>query len=277
MRRLTLLVVLLSLGACRPSPAHSEAGSQAAMPDARVPYALDRPAAVLRLPSELREISGLAWLPSGRLAAVQDERGAIYELDPATGAIVRVTPFHPSGDFEAVAWDGASLWALESAGTLYRLVEDAPVARIETGLGARCDAEGLEWDGRLLIACKEDPGDGLRGVRAIYAVDPATGATSRALTLDRRVLDGRDRAFKPSSLAMHPLTGELYVLSSVRRSLAVVAADGRLAHVADLPAERLSQPEGVAFAPDGTLYIVSEGHPSVLLRYDPIPSDPTTP
>jgi len=278
MHQLTLVVVLLSLGACRPSPAHSEAPSPAAMPDARVLYALDRPATVLRLPNELREISGLAWLPTGRLAAVQDERGAIYELDPATGAIVRVTPFHPSGDFEAVAWDGAALWALESGGTLYRLVEDAPVARLETGLGARCDAEGLEWDGRrLLVVCKEDPGGGLRGVRAIYGVDPATGATTLALTLDRRVLDGRDRAFKPSSLAVHPVTGELYVLSSVRRSLAVVATDGRLAHVADLPGERLSQPEGLAFAPDGTLYIVSEGHPSVLLRYDPIPSDPTTP
>ncbi len=282
--RALALFILLALGACRPSPAHSEATLPAgapervASPDGGVPYALAHPSAVMPLPRELREISGLAWLPSGRLAAVQDERGSVYELDPATGAILRVTAFHPSGDFESVAWDGAALWALESGGTLYRLVEGEPVQRLSTGIRARCDAEGVEWDGRrLLVACKEEPGGGLAGVRAVYAVDRASGATALAFTLDRRALDGRGRPFKPSALARHPATGELYVLSSVRQSLAVVAPDGRLTHVADLPRERLMQPEGLAFAPDGTLYVASEGHPSVLLRYDPIPTDSTPP
>lgn len=269
MHRAALAVALLSLSACRPSQTRSEA---APVPAASVPFRLDAPSAVMRLARDLREISGLAWLPSGRLAAVQDERGTIFELDPATGAILRETPFHRAGDFEGVAWDGGALWALESDGALYRLAEGSPVERLETGMGARCDAEGLEWDGRrLLVVCKEDPGGGLRGVRAVFAVDPVSGGRALAFTLDRRVLDGPDGPFKPSAIAVHPATGELYVLSSGQRSLAVVAPDGRLAGVATLPRERLSQPEGLAFAADGTLYIASEGHPSVILRYDPIP------
>lgn len=272
MHRALFLVGLLALCACSPPQARVEEGASVVTPSASVPYRLDAPSAVMRLARELREISGLAWLPSGRLAAVQDERGTIFEIDPATGTILRATPFHRAGDFEGVAWDGAALWAIESGGTLHRLGEGTPVERLETGLGARCDAEGLEWDGRrLLVACKEDPGGGLRGVRAVYAVDPASGALSLAFTLDRRVVDGPDGSFKPSAIAAHPVTGDLYLLSAARRSLAVVSPDGDLRHVAALPRERLSQPEGLAFAPDGTLYVASEGHPSVLLRYDPIP------
>jgi len=242
-----------------------------------VPYRLAAPDAVLELPAELREVSGLTVLPDGRLGAVQDETGTLFTLDPATGAVAGREAFDERGDFESVEAVGDDVWVLESNGDLTRLrglggaVE---VDRFETELAGRNDTEGLAYDAagrRLLIACKENPGNGLGDVRAVYAFSLASETLSAApvFTLDRTRIDAED-PFKPSALAVRPGTGEVYVLSSVRKALAVLAPDGTLLAVVELPEALYAQPEGLAFAPDGTLYLSNEGPdgPATLLRFD---------
>ncbi len=274
-----LALLVAGLAACTDagSPAPSAPASGAEIPP---PYRLDAPDAVVELAPELREISGLTVLPSGNLGAVQDERGTIYELDPATGRIVDRLAFHGNGDFEGVELvPGDAVWALRSDGTLDRIARDstgAPASRtVDTPLRGRNDTEGLAYDGagRLLIACKEWPGDGLGDVRAVYAFDLATetlGPRPVAL-LDRQRVDGL-AAFKPSALAVHPVSGEVYVLSSVRTAIAVLTPDGALRAVLPFPSGLVPQPEGMAFAADGTLYVSSEGPrgPGLLLRYSPL-------
>lgn len=245
-----------------------------------VPYRLDVPDVVYRLPAELKEISGLTILPSGRLGAVQDETGAIYEVDPATGQITSEQPFAGKGDYEGVELTPDAVWVLRSDGDLYRvsrtdsgLVESR---KIETDLASRNDTEGLAYDaagGRLLIACKEDPGGDRRDVRTIYAFDLATETLGLrpVAVLDREAIDAGDLAFKPSALAVEPQTGRLYVLSSVRKALAVLNPDGTLLTVVPLSSSLFPQPEGIAFAADGTLFIASEGPagPGTILRFSP--------
>ncbi len=244
-----------------------------------VPYRLDAPDAVVALPDELREISGLTVLPSGRLGAVQDEAGVVYEIDPATGAVVDRLTFDGAGDFEGVETTPDAVWALRSDGDLYRVGRDstgAPTVRkVETILKSRNDTEGLAFDpagGRLLVACKEWPGPDLDDVRAIYAFDLATETMDPvpAFLLRRAEVDGAVN-FRPSALAVHPVSGDLYVLSSVRKAVAVLRADGTLLAVVDLPSDVAPQPEGIAFTADGTLYVSSEGPsgPGTLLRYAP--------
>ncbi|MGB3542792.1 SdiA-regulated domain-containing protein [Rubrivirga sp.] len=270
-----LLALLLALSACA-EPSQTPAAAPVTASHT-IPYALDTPDAVVDLPSELREISGLTVVPSGRLGAVQDEDGILYEIDPATGAIVDRLTFEGSGDYEGVALALEAVWVLRSDGDLYRVGRDstgAPSTRkVETSLRGRNDTEGLAYDaasGTLLVACKENPGPDLDGLRAIYAFDLEAEAMSDqpVFVLDRRVVD-RGRAFKPSAIAVHP-NGEVYVVSSVRRSIAVLSREGELLTVADLPSIA-PQPEGIAFAADGTLYIASEGPsgPGRLLRYAP--------
>ena len=280
MRPLLLAAVLVAACADRPAPPDAPPDAAGgAGPSAAVPYRLDAPDAVVPLPAELREISGLTLLPSGRVGAVQDEDGVIYELDPVSGAVVSRETFADPGDYEGLELTPDAVWVLESDGDLYRTTRGAgggvATETFETPLGSKNDTEGLGYDlarGRLLVACKEDPGPGLKGVRAVYAFDLATRRMSErpVFTLDRSVVDGRDD-FKPSALAVHPTTGRVYVLSSVRKALAVVEADGTLVAVVELPPSLYPQPEGIAFAADGTLFVSNEGPvgAGTLLRFSP--------
>lgn len=242
-----------------------------------VPYDFTQPAATFQLPESLREISGITVLPDGRLAAVQDETGVLYTLDAATGAVLNEQTFAGEGDYEDVEFAAGAVWVLTSNGSLLELpATGGTPEEHDTPLRGRCDAEGLALDAaqnRLLIACKEDPGEGLddNEVRAVYAFDltARTLAASPVFTLSRSALDAAEN-FKPSALAVHPTTGEVYVMSSVRNAIAVVRPDGQIAGVVELPEATNAQPEGLAFTSDGTLYLSNEGPegPATLQRFD---------
>ena len=268
-----------SAGTVRPTPTVATAGpAPGARPSSAVPYDFSAPAAQSELVEALREVSGIAFLPEGRIAAVQDEAGILYTLDAATGAVVAERPFAGPGDYEDVEHAAGAVWVLGADGTVYEIPDDGSAPREhDTPLKKKCDAEGLALDGgrdRLLIACKEDPGEGHNEdeVKAVYAFDLSTRTLdpTPVLLLPRASLDAAED-FKPSALAVHPRTGEVYVLSSVRNAIAVVNAAGEITSVVDLPEALNAQPEGLAFTADGALYVANEGGDGqgAISRYDP--------
>jgi len=245
-----------------------------------LPYAVNAPDATFELPDELEEISGLTALSNGHLGAVQDEDGLLFEIDPETGRVLRVEAFGDDGDYEGVEATPDALWVLKSNGTVYELQRagetDIETESFNTDLSSRNDAEGLGYDAegnRLLIALKEHPGEGLGKVRAIYAFDLATRELSETpvLVLDRDLVDANGLNFKPSALAVRPGTREIYILSSVKKALLVVLPDGTIQSAVALSPELYRQPEGIAFAPDGTLFVSNEGAggTATLLRFSP--------
>lgn len=283
------LPLLLILFSCRSDGQHSEAATQVSgsEPPAARSYRFDQPSAVHELHKDLKEISGLTVLDDSHLAAVQDEKGNIYVIRTADASVARVVDFGKKGDYEAIERVGDSLWVLDSDGDLYLVDRQdqgarAKSRRVRTGLDRRYDTEGLAYDAaghRLLLACKEYPGKGYGGKRAIYAFDLNTGqiAGRPTLVIDLEELEGHLRRssaeallrqvlrkafdasdFKPSALAVHPTTGHVWVLSSVLKVLVELGPDGHIVQVSGLPVDMLPQPEGLAFASDGTLYVASE-------------------
>lgn len=240
-----------------------------------VPYRFDQPVARFDMPEDLVEISGLTVLDEQTLGAVQDEEGALYVLDRQTGEVAAVMPFGPPGDYEGVELAGDDLYVLRADGTLLNVEGwgggTMSSREIATGLPRDCDAEGLGYAparNRLLIACKEDGGVGDR--RAVYGFDLGKGALGAqpAFVIDPEAVDG-ERPLKPSALAVHPVTGAVVVLSSVREVIVSLGADGAVADVWNWAEAGFEQPEGLAFLPNGDLVVASEGdkRPAVLMVF----------
>lgn len=267
--------------------------------DVAPPYDFEDPAFRFELPDDLTEISGLTVLDEHYLGAVEDENGRLYFIDLETGEVMRDEKFAPDGDFEGIARAGDRIFALRSDGDLYEIDdwrdEKFGSDKHETSLNRKCDAEGLAYDeanNRLLIACKEFAGEDLEDQKAIYAFDLATGKVGKQPAYTISIKDFNQitypndgpvntaireivhpvidlSGFKPSGLAIHPMTGDLYVLSSVQQSIVVLSAAGAVQHIWKLPDNILKQPEGIAFLPDGDVFISSEGKGgnAVLIRY----------
>ncbi len=269
-----LLLTILDV-ACTDRPA---AGGPPEAPAQPPPYDFARPDTIFNLPPALLEISGLSMRPDGRLAAIFDEDGILFTLDPTSGAVVDQRRFNGAGDYEGVEVVDSLTWILRSNGSLHAVPMDGgEVEEFNTALRAACDAEGLGYDpigNDLLIACKENPGPNLPGVRAIYAFDLDTRelSTGPVLLIHRSAVDAAEQ-FKSAAIAVHPETRRVYVLSSVRKALLILNPRGPLESVTSLPAALYPQPEGIAFAPDGTLYISNEGvdGPATLMRFSPRP------
>ncbi len=304
LRSLRYLAVILLLMATIPACAQ-EGSLQASAPLATTdslamvpPYAFDAPDTLFKLPNRLREISGLTLLDDQILGAVQDEKGRLYLLNMNTGKIEDDPRFDKDGDYEDLARVGDTVYVLRSNGTLHEITNwranNLETVKHKTALSAKHDTEGLVYDvsnNRLLIACKEFPGKGLKNQKAIYAFDLTTktlleepvytinlAALSQQLNTERGPNAAVRRAlgsafdmsgFKPSALGIHPVTGHLYVLSSVRKALVVLNADNSVEAVWPLSEELFRQPESLAFLPNGDLFIASEGagKRATLVRY----------
>lgn len=223
------------------------------------------PTEQVTLASTLREVSGLAVGPAGRLFAHDDETAEIHELDPVTGR--RLTRFGPGrtglqGDFEGLAWADERFFLITSEGTLVEFPAGADEARVEyrrhvTGLGRVCDVEGLTHDARttsLLISCKTMYAGGPPG---IYTFDLARRELELRPRFAVRTMSGRD--VSPSGIVVDPETGHLLIVAARERLVLELDATGRTIAERELEKDSHVQAEGIELLPDGTLVISDEG------------------
>ncbi len=270
----------LALPACGPAAqadtaVAAPAAVQDAAPAADGAYRFDQPVARFEMPEALHEISALTVLDDAHLGAVQDEEGALYVIETATGRVSAVVPFGPPGDYEGVEMADGRLFVLRADGALLELEgwtagRETNTRVYETGLGAKaCDAEGLGYDAarqQLLISCKEEA-DGRNAVHG-FSLATNTLAEAPVLALDPDAIPGRKK-LAPSALAVHPVTGHTVVISSKRDALVSLDASGAVADVWDLGPAAFEQPEGLTFLPNGDVLVSSEGKdgPGVVVRF----------
>jgi uncharacterized protein YjiK len=240
----------------------------------------------VKLPGALREISGLAFTADGRLFAQGDQQGTIWQLDPRDGRVLKSfrlastghdpdlgkqpKPGRVTGDFEDIQIVGDRFFLVSSTGTLVEFKEGAegaavPYQATDTGLGKSCEIEGLAYDEStrsLLLLCK-----------AIYAADWKREVVIAAWSLERRQLDPKPRirvtynqlakvtratVFHGSAFAFAPDHQSLVLLAGPQKAFAEISLQGEVLGGGLLNPKRHQQPEGIAFAPDGTLLISDE-------------------
>lgn len=227
------------------------------------------------LPDALEEVSGIAWMSDAKIAAVEDEDGLIYIYDLAKNKIDKTIEFADDGDYEGIAVTGEDAYVMRSDGLLFEVQNYAtaqPVTKTyQSAMSHKNNVETLSYDAknkRLLTAPKDlDPND--EDIKGIYAFD-----LKQHLMLPDLVarIDMKDKAFKkfeknkayrtfrPSDLAIHPKTGQIYMLEGVNPKLIILDKTYAIKKVYELDKDDFAQPEGITFSPDGTLFISNEAH-----------------
>ncbi len=270
-----LLCILYSIGLLGCTPGQNICGN----------FDLNHPTELIKLPSKLKEISGITFLSKNKIACVQDEKGAVFIYDIKKDKLKESIDFGGDKDYEAIANVNDTIFVLRSNGDIYEIdsLESNGVQAIthHTYLSKVNNCEGMCYDStknRLLIACKGRPekGSAKKYEKAVYAFDLTTKTMTEAPVLifdpENIIKESKksgqgsiinetkgEDLFEPSEIAIEPATGNYFILSSVGKRLAVFSKDGKLICASNLDPEIYKQPEGVAFSSSGDLYISDEG------------------
>lgn len=239
-------------------------------------YSFEKNRAVqFSLNQKLDEISGLAFNNS-KLFAHNDEKGTIFEIDNITAQIKKsffLGRWTVIADFEGIAFADSFFYLITSDGVLYKFKEGkegeaVDYEIIKTGLSSKFEIEGLCFDpetNSLLFACKDYPGKGYKGYRAVYSFSLKDFKTSRKprflISLKDLKREYNIKNFFPSGIERHP-SGDSFFIISAKDDAAIVeiSKKGEILHAVDIKNSLYKQPEGITFDQDGVLIIADEAN-----------------
>lgn len=259
---LILLVTLLC--ACEPKKKAQTERESDVIQNVNLPYDFENPTEKYNLPNKLKEISGLSYYKKNQLVCVNDEEGKIFIYDIKDEKIVDKIPFGKDGDYEGVEVVGDEVFVLRSDGKLKGFkIGEAFEREIDCSEPEVIEYEGLGYDQKskyLLLVAKERTKD-VDNKKMIYAYDFDRKVLFKHIAIpEEQVRDesnGKD--FKPSGIAVHPRTGQTFIIASNGKKLLILSEKGQKEALISLNPKIYRQPEGICFSPDGQLFISSEG------------------
>ena len=288
-----LFIVIFFLCSCNSAPAKKEDATvllAAEKTSDTYKYDVGKPEKKWTLPSDLLEISGIAWIDNSHLLAIEDIRPDLYLLRLDNSVVVeKKIPFHKTSkqkfDIEDVTVVGNTAYALYSHGKIFKVDNwrDKPaVKEISTFLTKDNNTEGICFDpasNTLLVSCKNasDVEDEKKSTRAVYKFDVKGDSLEPTPYIlihkkDISKMGGEKLDFYPSAIAVHPKTNDIYILSTKgTKALAQYTHAGELKAVQLLDANLLPQPEGICFSPEGVMYISTEakhGSPAAIYQFN---------
>lgn len=223
----------------------------------------------------LNEISGITFsAEDSSLLAVSDSKLQVFQLDlkniklkDYTGSVIA-----PDSDMEDIVKMDSSLFLLMSKGILkeipLRAKDTTGIKTYDPGLKGSNDFETLYYDptaNGLVLLCKSCAHEKGQGIRTAYRFDLSkkTFDTAAFYTISKEdvkaILKNTDVKFDPSAAAIHPANKRLYILSSAGNLLVITDTRGKVIEAYNLNPDTFPQPEGIAFAPNGDMYITNEG------------------
>ena len=221
------------------------------------------------LSESLLEISGICFGPQGSdtIYSVNDEEGILFKLDlTKENTSAAKYKFAKNGDFEDLAFFNGKWVVLKSNGIL--------TAFLPANIGIRDSSwtteailpkgeyEAMAAAGdTLYVLCKSCDVD-VNAAESIsaYAITESSGRFSVVRTVSIS-LSGitKEKTFKPSGMALNPVTGNWFIISAVNKKLVELNRQFGFVGTHHLKASVFKQPEGIAFDSAGALYISNEG------------------
>jgi len=224
---------------------------------------------IFKLPNALNEISGLFFYrKDSSLFSINDEKGWLFKIHLAVPVQIERWKFSNAGDYEDISFKDSTFYVLKSKGAIekFKFVSGDSVSlqsfRLE--LPTKNEFETLYFDStqnKMILICKDCDGDKKKQVSA-WAFDPVTDSFSTSFTIEtekiKEQLGEDDLKFKPSAAAIHPITGELYIVASVNSALVILNRDHTVKSSYKIDPSLFKQPEGMTFTPNGDLVISNE-------------------
>jgi uncharacterized protein YjiK len=237
-------------------------------------YNLERPQTA-ELGKVLNEISGLSWDNENQaLVAISDSKEKLFliglknkKLKDLTGKVLPA-----DADTEDVIVTDSCYYVLSSWGEIRKIPLSAQdtsgMQSFRIPLEGKNDFEAMYYDPTakgIVMLCKKCELDKGTGQVSAFRFDASSGRfDSSALFVlnDKEVealLKDADAKLNPSAAAIHPYNKRLYILSSAGNLLVVTDTRGKVVEAFQLNPDRFPQSEGIAFAPNGDMYISNEG------------------
>ena len=229
----------------------------------------------IKLPPQLKEVSGICFSDDGKLFGHNDEQGVVYQIDFKTGRIIKAFQLGAIGleaDFEDIAIVKDKFFLITSNGILYEFsegknLEKVDFKEIDLDFSSKFNIEGLCYDKTtqsLLIASKEYPGKKYIGYRAVYSYSLKTKKINKTprflISLKKLKNKFGIEDFYPSAITQIQSNGNFYILSSKGHpALIEIDAKGKLIDHIKLSSKQHPQPEGIAINKDSDIFISDEG------------------
>lgn len=243
-----------------------------APPKVKITYTIKK---TWELPDILNEISGMVWLEDNKIACVQDENGIIFIYDLKTKKISDQVEFDDAGDFEAITIAGKDAYIMRSDGLIYEIRDfrgpDKQVSSFKTKFSEDNNMETLTYyrETNSLLTVPKDRDLNYENIKGIYEIplktrrikaNPLYQIDMKSPKFKEFAQNKVSKTFNPSDMAIHPKTGDLYLLDGKYPKLLVLDPKGAPKKVHSFKEGDFPQPEGITFSPDGTLYISNEAH-----------------
>lgn len=227
-----------------------------------------------RVRESMQEISGLVFYKDEQhLIGENDEEARLYQMDLRATERYPRWKFGRDGDFEDVVYTGKDWVVLKSNGTLYVVHGMFTDSVSSTGYAfpapnsGQHEFEAAYYDphtNHIVVLCKncEEDKHEQRSTAYRFNMDSLTYDPHPAFELDGRAIKAMGnpdmKRIKPSAAAIHPIENRLYILASLNHLLVICSLDGKVEEVYPLRHTIYNQPEGLAFAPNGDMYISNE-------------------
>jgi hypothetical protein len=217
------------------------------------------------LPKDLLEISGLVHLGDLRFVAINDEDGELFFINLENYDIQKYR-FKGKGDYEDIARIDNTFYVLESNGDIIEI--PAPYNKHNTyKFGKKhMEFESLAYyqkENKLVMITK-DQRNKTKGISAIsfdlarkeFDSKPFFNISLKEVFT---IVTNYEMECKPSAAAINPVNQKLYVIASVGKILIQCNRNGKMEKIYKINPAQFPQPEGIAFAANGDMYISNEG------------------
>ena len=221
-----------------------------------------------KLPAALDEISGISYYEKdSSLFAINDEKGLLFKIFLKNPVVIEQWKFSDGGDYEDICLADSSFFVLKSKGKVERFkfsgTDTVGLSEVHFPLTGKNEFETLFLDkkkNKLVIVCKDCESDKKENITS-FILDPKTEKIDTSFSIDARPALQHlklDQKIKPSAGSIHPLTGEIFLISSVTKALIILTPDFTVKQSFALNPKIFKQLEGLAFNPTGDLYISNE-------------------